>query len=91
MAHGTAHDLGLQIADARVALDFERQAFRDQCVEDLRGSVARAMIDDLLIVDQRQVVPDEGLDDVGLVAQHRRAEELHCRWRCCCPDRVNEG
>ena len=85
LAHGAAHDLGLQIANARVTLDLERQALRHQRVQDLRGPIARAVVDNQKPVEQGEVVPNEAFDDVGLVAQHHRAEELHCgRQRASC-------
>jgi hypothetical protein len=39
------------------------------------------VIDDERAVEVGQVVADEGLDDIGLVARHHRAVELHYRRR----------
>src|SRR5688572_19573097 len=55
----------------------ERQPLRFQAPQDATGGIARAMVQNHQPIQEGQVVPNEGLDDVGLVAHHRDCPQLH--------------
>ena len=55
----------------------DRQAFRDEAAQDVGRGVERAVVDDRQAVEHAEVVPDERLDDVRLVADLRRADQPH--------------
>ena len=71
------HALRLPVSGIRVMHHPQRQAFGLQLGKDAGGAVERTVIDDEQSVDDAQVVPHEGLDDIGLVAHHRYAEKPH--------------
>ena len=55
----------------------QRQPFGLQPGENLTRPVQRTVVGDGEPVQHPEVMADEGLDDIGLVAHHRNAEQTH--------------
>ncbi|HET8585417.1 MAG TPA: hypothetical protein VFM89_06740 [Casimicrobiaceae bacterium] len=71
------HALGLEKCGRQIAEDREGQSFGAKRLKDLVRTVDRGVFDRDETVENRQVVPNEGFDDVGLVAQHGNADQPH--------------
>ena len=60
-----------------VVAQLQRQSFVGQFAQDLGSRVRAAMVENVKTIEECRVVPDEGLDDVALVANRGDGGELH--------------